>query len=225
MADQDVAAYNFDGGSAANTVFNQTVAGGSAGFALSPIQGSTGAFVTQYTNIALTKADLPRVNATFRDFNDQPELRFIKESFRVVRKADTLDTINVADFFHPLQSFSNFQKQTFTIGPNTSANIDPSNFDDTLGEVSMIVARAYYLPEANPQQRLLFWDYKNTGRNPMGEIMILTGAVKDGALWKGWNVDPFTSGSHTGTPDIAIGGFTFSNPTQWTVKLTILIAN
>lgn len=225
MADQDVSAYNFDGGSASNTVFNQTVAGGSAGYALSPVQGASGGFVTQYTNIALNKGYLPRIDATFRDFNDQPELRFIKESFRVVRKADTLDTVNVSDFFHPLQSFSNFQKQTFTIGPNNSANLDPSNFDDTLGEVSMIIARAYYLPEASPNQRLLFWDYRNTGRNPMGEIMILTGAVKNGAYWKGWNVDPFSTEDHTDNPDISIGGFTFSNPTQYSVKLTILIAN
>jgi len=225
VKDQDVPAYNFDGGSASNTSFPQTVAGGSSGFALSPMEGSSGGFVTQYTNIALNKSYLPRIDATFRDFNDQPELRFIKESFRVVRKADTLDTLNVAEFFHPLQNFSDFQKQTFTIGPNNSINLDPSSFESTLGEVSLIMARAYYLPEANPNQKVLFWDYKNTGRNTMGDFMILTGAVKNGSEWKGWNVDPFQTLGHTGPADMTRGGFIFSNPTQLTVKLTILTAN
>jgi hypothetical protein len=225
VADQDVSSFNFDGGSASNTSFNQTVAGGSAGFALSPTEGGTAAFVTQYTNIALTKEQFPRINATFKDFNDQPEVRFIKESFRVVQKADTLDTVNLADFFHPLQNFSDFQKQTFNIGPHNSANLDPSSFDSTLGEVSFIIARANYLPEAGVNERILFWDYKNTGRNTMGQFMVLTGAVKNGLSWKGWNVDPFSTYDHNGPANITAGGFTFTNPTQWTVKLTIITAN
>lgn len=225
MADQDSISYNFDGGSASATSDTAFVAGGSAGFALSPSQGATAAFVTEYINVALTKDQLPRIDATFRDFNDQPELRFIKESFRVVQKADTLDTVNVADFFHPLQNFSDFQKQTFTIDPRSSANLDPSSFDSTLGEVSFIIARAYYLPEAGVDERIIFWDYKNTGRNTMGQFMILTGAVKNGLNWKGWDVDPFSTYGHTGPANIASGGFTFTNPTRWAIKLTIITAN
>lgn len=224
MADQDISTNNFDGGGASPDGVS-TITGGSAGFPLAPMEGASGGFITQYTNIALTKEVLPRVDATFKDFNDQPELRFIKESFRVVRKADTLDAVNVADFFHPLQDFSGYEKQTFSIGSTNSVNIDPSSFESTNGEVSMLMARAYYLPEANPNERILFWDYKNTGRNPMGQFMVLTGAVKDGANWKGWNVDPFSTYGHTGPANISNGGFIFTNPTPWTVKLTIIIAN
>jgi phage terminase large subunit-like protein len=59
----------------------------------------------------------------------------------------------------------------------------------------------------------------------MGQFMVLTGAVKNGLSWKGWNVDPFSTYDHNGPANITAGGFTFTNPTQWTVKLTIITAN
>lgn len=217
---------NYDGGTA-NSVGGVNIPGGSAGFALDPMQGTTGPqiFVTTYTNIALTKATLPRIDATFRDFNDQPQIKFIKESFDVVQQADTLDYLNVAAFFHPLQSFSDFQKQTFVIGPRNSVNLDPSGFEGTSGESSMLIARAYYLPETEEDQKVLFWDYKGMGRNTMGQFMILTGAIKEDTHWKGWDLDPFSTYGHTGNPNPELGGFVFTNPTDKNVKLTILTAN
>jgi hypothetical protein len=217
---------NFNGGSA-NSTEGLSIPGGSAGFALDPMQGTTGSqtFSTTYTNIALTKATLPRIDATFRDFNDQPEIRFIKESFNVVQKSDVLDYINVSDFFHPLQSFSDFQKQTFVIGPRNSINLDPSGFEGTSGESSMLIARAYYLPETEEDEKILFWDYKGMSRNVMGQFMILTGAIKEDTHWKGWDLDPFSTYGHTGGANSSQGGFIFTNPTDKNVKLTILTAN
>ena len=217
---------NFEGGSAYSTG-GDIFPGGSAGYPLSPMEGVTGPqdFVTTYTNIALKKETLERIDATFKDFNQQPEIKFIKESFNVVQQADTLDFLNLADFFHPLQSFSDFQKQTFIIGPRNSVNIDPSGFEGTLGEASMVMARAYYLPETPADEKVLFWDYKGMGRNTMGQFMVLTGAVKEDAHWKGWDLDPFSTYGHTGPANLSQGGFTFTKPTDNNVKLTIITAN
>lgn len=217
---------NFEGGSAFNSS-GDILPGGSAGYPLNPMQGVTGPqeFITKYTNIALTKDTLQRVDATFKEFNEQPEIKFIKESFDVIQKADTLDYLDVADFFHPLQSFSDFQKQTFVIGPRNSVNLDPSGFEGTSGESSMLIARAYYLPETPADQKILFWDYKGIGRNTMGQFMILTGAIKEDTHWKGWDLDPFSTYVHTGDADSSQGGFIFTNPTDNNVKLTIITAN
>ena len=108
MADQDIASYNFDGGSAFSDGGNQ-IAGGSAGYPLNPMSGTTGGFDTVYTNLASNRDSLPRIEATFREFNEKPELRFVKESLVVTQKADTLDYLDIASFFHPLQDFSDFQ--------------------------------------------------------------------------------------------------------------------
>ena len=224
MADQDIASYNFDGGSAFSDGGNQ-IAGGSAGYPLNPMAGTTGGFDTLYTNLAINRDSLLRIEATFREFNEKPELRFVKESLVVTQKADTLDYLDIASFFHPLQDFSDFQKQTFTIGPLNSVNIDPGSFEGTLGEASMIVARAYYLPESKADERILFWDYKGNSRNIMGKFMVLTGAIKKDLHWKGWDLDPFSTYGHTGPANIGNGGLSFSNPTSKTVKLTIITAN
>ena len=224
MADQDIASYNFDGGSAFSDGGNQ-IAGGSAGYPLNPMSGTTGGFDTLYTNLAINRDSLLRIEATFREFNEKPELRFVKESLVVTQKADTLDYLDIASFFHPLQDFSDFQKQTFTIGPLNSVNIDPGSFEGTLGEASMIVARAYYLPESKADERILFWDYKGNSRNIMGKFMVLTGAIKKDLHWNGWDLDPFSTYGHTGPANIGNGGLSFSNPTSKTVKLTIITAN
>lgn len=224
MVDQNNSDLNFDGGSSTG-VGTSSFYGGSSGYPLNPLDGATGGFYTLYTNIAQTKADLPRIDATFRDFNDPSELKFIKESFRVVQQADTLDFLNLVDFFHPLQSFSDFQKQTFVIGPENSVNIDPSSFDSTNGEVSMIMARAYYLPEAEEDEKVLFWDYKGQTRNIMSQFMVLSGAIKNGYSWKGWDLDPFSTYGHTGPANLGNGGLLFTNPTPNNVKLTIITAN
>jgi hypothetical protein len=224
VAEQDISSYNFDGGSALTDAGDQ-IAGGSAGYPLNPMSGTTGGFDTVYTNIAINRDTLARVEATFREFNEKPELRFIKESLVVTQKAATLDYLDVASFFHPLQDFSDFQKQTFTIGPLNSVNIDSGSFEGTLGEASMVIARAYYLPESAVDERILFWDYKGNSRNIMGKFMVLTGAIKKDLHWKGWDLDPFSTYGHTGPADIGNGGLSFTNPTSRTVKLTIITAN
>jgi hypothetical protein len=224
MANQEDDILNLDGGSSVNG--SNQVLGGDSSYPLSPQSaGSTAGFFTNYTNVALTERDLRRVNATFRRFNDKPKTKFIKDYYAVIRKEETMDRVSLAEFFHPLQSFSEYQKQTFVIDPLTSVNLDPSSFALTEGEVSFIVAKAEYLPEADANEKILFWDYANTPRKVMGSIMILSGAVKNGSIWRGWDVDPFSTYNHTTPPDINDGGITFTNPTYKTVKLIVLIAN
>jgi hypothetical protein len=215
---------NIDGGSSLNS--SSELIGGNSEYPLSPQNsGSTGGFLTNYTNIALKNTDLKRVNATFRRFNDQPKVKFIKEYYSVIRKEETLEKINLSDFFHPLQSFSEYQKQTVIIDPLTTINLDPSSFYSSEGEVYLVVAKAEYLPEAEDNEKILFWDYKNTPRKIMGSIMILSGSIKNGYPWHGWDVDPFSTYGHTGPSDINQGGISFTNPTSKTVKLIVLTAN
>ena len=87
------------------------------------------------------------------------------------------------------------------------------------------MARAFYLPETPIDEKILFWDYKGSGRNLMGQFMVLTGAIKENSIWKGWDLDPFSTYGHTGPADSANGGFIFTNPTDRNVKLTIITAN
>ena len=222
--EQDDDILNIDGGNSLNS--SSQISGGDSTYPLPPqSSGSTGGFFTNYTNVAQLDRDLRRVNATFRRFNDKPKTKFIKDYYSVIRKEETMDKVSLSDFFHPLQSFSEYQKQTFVIDPLTSINLDPSSFALTEGEVSLIVAKAEYLPEAESNEKILFWDYANTPRKIMRSIMILSGAVKNGSLWRGWDIDPFSDYAHTSPPDINSGGITFTNPTQKNVKLTVLIAN
>lgn len=214
---------NFEGGNSLQT--GQTsIIGGDSTFAIVPA-GATAGFDIIYQNIAKTIPELEIIEATFQRFNDPNEVEFIKESFEVVYQDKTLDKLDVVDFFHPLQSFSNYQKQTFVISPRASANLDPSSFTSTNGEVSMIIAKAEYLPGTPIEKKVIFWDYKGNQRNVMGEIMILTGAIKEDASWRGWDVDPFSTYGHTGPANSANGGFIFTNPTDSEVQLTVITAN
>lgn len=215
---------DFYGGSASE-IGSELFVGGSAAYPLDPLGGSTGGFETRYTNIAEITQDLERVEATFKRFNDPTEVKFIKESFRVIQQSQTLNYLDLVDFFHPLQDFSEFQKVSMIIGPRSSANLDPGSFYGTTGEVSMLIARAFYLPETTEDEKILFWDYKANERNIMGEFMVLTGAVKDGSQWRGWDVDPFSTYGHTGNANSSNGGFIFTNPTDYNVKLTVIVAN
>jgi hypothetical protein len=215
---------NFDGGSASSAGPVNFI-GGSSLYPTDSLGGSTGGFDTLYTNIALTYPDLDRVKATFERFNDPTEIKFIKESFTVTKQSQTLNKLDLIDFFHPLQEFSEYQKQSILIGPRSSVNIDAGSFYGTTGEVSMFIAKANYLPESGDNDKILFWDYKTNPRQIMGEIMILTGAVKGGSQWRGWDMDPFSTYGHTGNANSAQGGFIFTNPTDYNVNLTVIAAN
>ena len=209
MADPNDEILNIDGGNSSNS--SSEISGGNSEYPLSPQPaGATGGFLSNYTNIALIKSDLKRINATFIRFNDQPKVKFIKEYYSVIRKEETMDKVSLAEFFHPLQSFSEYQKQTVVIDPLTTINLDPSSFYSTEGEVSLIVVKA---------------EYGNTPRKIMGSIMILSGSIKNGSIWHGWDIDPFSDYAHTANPDINDGGISFTNPTEKTVKLIILTAN
>ena len=222
MADQeDQNINNFDGGSASLPGLTPLI-GGSSLFALDPANGATGDFTTTYINIARDRKSLiDGIQATFTRFNEPTKIRFIKESLNVVNQSKTMDFLDLTNFFHPLQSFSDYQKQTILIAPNTSFNLDPSSFYSTNGEISMLIARAYYLPETVSDDQILFWDYKANQRNIMGKFMVLTGAIKNGSSWKGWDINPFDDGQ----PYSSLGGFIFTNPTSFEVKLTIITAN
>ena len=224
MANQDDQILNIDGGNSIASGSN--LSGGDSSYPLSSQpSGASGGFLTTYTNVALTKKDIKRIDATFRRFNDQPKVKFIKEYYSVIRKEETMDKVSLVEFFHPLQSFSDYQKQTVVIDPLTTINLDPSYFNSTEGEVSLIVVKAEYLPEADTNEKMIFWDYGNTPRKIMGSIMILSGSIKNGFPWHGWDVDPFNTYNHSNPPDINDGGISVTNPTPKTVKLTILITN
>jgi hypothetical protein len=224
MADPNDEILNIDGGNSSGQ--GSEINGGNSQYPLSPQpSGATGGFVTAYANIALQKKDLKRIDATFKRFNDQSKVKFIKEYYSVIRKEETMDKVSLAEFFHPLQSFSEYQKQTVVIDPLTTINLDPSSFYSTEGEVSLLVVKAEYLPEADPNEKMIFWDYGNTPRKIMGSIMILSGSIKNGSIWHGWDIDPFSDYAHTANPDINDGGISFTNPTEKTVKLIILTAN
>jgi hypothetical protein len=219
MADNQM--LNLDGGDSLNPGFEIT--GGDSQYYMGT--GSTGGFFTEYTNVAKTFSDLRRINATFKRFNDPSKIKFIKDYFCVTRKEETMDKISVTDFFHPLQSFSEYQQQTVVLDALSTINLDPSSFYSTLGEVSLIVVKAQYLPEAELNERIIFWDYGGTPTKIMGSLMILSGAIKNGSHWHGWDVNPFDNYDQSFQPTIGEGGISFNNPTQKKVKLTILTAN
>ena len=201
--------------------------GGDSQFTLNPMgtTGATGGFVTTYKNIALSRPQFRSIEATFQRFNNPTQLKFIRESLRVINGAETYDSLDLKYFFHPLQSFSNYQKQTIVIYPETSFTLDSGSFTSTNGEISFLIAKAEYLPEAEDNEHILFWDYRANNRNIMGKILILTGAIKRGSSWKGWDVDPYPDYDHQDNPNSADGGFIFTNPTTKSVRLTIITAN
>ena len=217
---------NYVGGDSTQSQGTQ-IFGGDSEYVLSPLgaSGPTGGFVTTYMNIALTRPQFRSIEATFQRFNNPTQLKFIRESLRVTQGAETYDSLDLKYFFHPLQAFSNYQKQTIVIYPETSFTLDPGSFTSTNGEISFLIAKAEYLPESEENEQVLFWDYRANNRNIMGKILILTGAIKKDASWKGWDIDPYPDYDHNDNPNSANGGFIFTNPTTKAVKLTIITAN
>lgn len=212
--------YNFDGGNSTLGQAYLPLSDGDSSNVLTP--GGTAPFAVDYAIIAVNKTALRRVNLTFADFNDPTNVRFYNTALNVCWQKYTEETLNLVSFFHPIQSFSNYQKQTFNIQARSSINFDVGNFDETYGEVSLLMAQAEYLPHFTEDPfNVLYWNYKNSPRYLMGEFMVLTGAVKTTGNWKGWQVDPSLEPDYDGiTP-----GFVFTNPTNYTVRLSILTAN
>ena len=216
-------AENFEGGGIGEP--GPQIIGGSSSYPLSPVGPTGNDFFTKYTNVAKTTRQLDVVDATFKRFNTPPVLSFSGDSILINRKTENLESFNISEFFHPLLSFSEYQKQTFVINPRTTINIDNSGFESTNGEVSMIAARAYYLPEAEEEDRVIFWEYQGTQKYPMKDLVILTGAVKNEQTWNGWDVNPFSNYGNTGPAQISNGGLSFTNPTRFNVKLSIIISS
>lgn len=212
--------YNFDGGSSTNS--SNVYLADSTSSQNVFIPGGSAEFKVDYAIIAPNPTALRRVNLTFADFNDPVNVRFYNTALNVSWQKYTEETLNLVSFFHPLQSFSNYQKQTFNIPARSSINFDIGNFDETFGEVSLLMAQAEYLPHLTTDPyNVIYWNYKNSPRYVMGEFMVLTGAVKTSGNWKGWQVDPSLEPEYDGiTP-----GFVFTNPTNYTVRLSILTAN
>lgn len=213
----------FGGGSSAGGTGDGSLFGVGTSVAGLPT-GQTGDFDTKYTLIANTPGSMRRVNLTFSNYNDPKEVRIFNSSLNVTYQANTEEKLDLAEFFYPLQSFSGYQRQTFVIPPDTSINLDPGDFDTTLGEVGLLLAKAEYYADATEDQRLLYWHYNGIRRYIMGSMMMLTGQVKEGSSWKGWEVRPNIE-SQVGYTGAATGGFVFSNPTEYSVKLTILTAS
>ena len=211
---------NYDGGNASETQTLLVVADGDASQILPP--GGSADFLVDYAIIAVNKTALRRVNLTFADFNDPHNVRFYNTALNVAWQKETEQTLNLVDFFHPLQSFSNYQRQTFNIAALSSIHFDVGNFDTTFGEVSLLMVQAEYLPHLTAaEDNVIYWNYKNSPRYTMGQFMTLTGAVKTTSSWFGWQVDPSLEPGYTGIEP----GFVFTNPTNYTVRITILTAN
>ena len=215
---------NFDGGESNQTGTPVDIQGG-VGLSSVLTPGAC-TFTLNYKNVALNRSQLPLIDWTFK-YKNQPAVgRFFKSSFNVCLQADVVDSINLASFFHPLLSFSSYQKQTFVISPETSINLDSSDFQNSGDEIGFLFARAYYLPTAENNEKAIFWEYGNDQRYPMGQIMCLTGAVKDGSAWRGWKINPFETYGHTGpSANLSLGGFSFTNPTSKPVKVVVITAN
>lgn len=211
--------YNYDGGDAYNSS-SLLVSDGNSTSILPP--GASAEFLVDYAIIAPNETALRRVNLTFANFNDPHNVRFYNTAINVSWQKNTEETLNLVSFFQPIQSFSNYQKQTFNLAPLSSINFDIGNFDETFGEVSLLMAQAEFLPHlvADPEN-ILYWNYKNSPRYIMGQFMVLSGAVKTSSNWYGWQVDPSLEPGYDGiTP-----GFVFTNPTNFPVRLTILTTN
>lgn len=214
---------NFYGGDAAYSPTAQDATFGQGTATPGTTSGYYEGWTTQYTLLARTPGSFRRVGLTFANFNDPREVKFFNTSMNVVWQAETELKLGLADFFHPLQFFSSYQSQTFVIGPFTSVYMDPGDFEQTLGEVSLLVAKAEYYADATEEQNFLYWQYGGEERYTMNEFMVLTGAIKNGSSWKGWSTEqyPVEEGPSGGST----GGFTFSNPTEYNVKLTVLVSN
>jgi hypothetical protein len=218
----DLDIYGGDSGGGSTGSNNPFFGLGTAKVGLDP--GLTASFETQYTLVALNEAGLNRVNLTFSDFNDPHYVSFYNTSMNVSWQAETLDKLNLSDFFYPVQSFSGYQMQTFVMSPNTSINLDQGDFDTTLGEIGLLVARAQFYADATENQRMLYWQYGGSDRYIMADFMMLSGQVKNGQVWKGWQTSNDVS-SEIGYTGAATGGFIFSNPTEYQVKLMVLTAS
>jgi len=190
----------------------------SGGYATGPIPpGASGdLFETEYTIIAKSKKDIPRVQLTFCDYNEPRRIRFFHDSFNVVWKKYVEESINLGDFFHPIQSFSGFQNQTFAIKPESCFYFDPGYFEETNDRIGFLFGYAEYLPEAPDNQRSLYWSYGPSGADDndfqnyvMGDFLCLSGAIKEGATGNAWNSK----------------GFYFTNPNENVVRLKIITAN
>jgi hypothetical protein len=210
------------GGSSTNASSGPVFGDGTSTVGLDP--GASATFATKYTLIALTPGSLERVNLTFSDFNDPHEVRFYNTAMNVAWQDVTEQKLDLADFFYPVQDFSGYQQQTFVLAPNTSINLDQGDFDTTLGEVGLLMARAQFYADATPDQRMLYWQYGGSERYIMADFMMLSGQVKNGQVWKGWQTSNDVS-SEVGYTGAATGGFIFSNPTEYQVKLTVLTAS
>ena len=212
--------YNYDGGNASDESGLYLADSSKAENIFIP--GGSADFLVDYAIIAPNKTALRRVNLTFANFNDPVNIRFYNTALNVSWQKFTEVTLDLVSFFHPLQNFSNYQKQTFNIPARTTVNFDTGNFDETYGEASLIMVQAEYLPHlVDDPFNLIYWNYKNSPRYVMGEFMVLSGAVKTSGNWKGWQVDPSLEPGYDGiTP-----GFVFTNPTNFSVRITILTAN
>ena len=178
--------------------------------------GSGSEFLVDYTITAKTIEDLDRVKLTLSDFNEKRNLRFFQDGFNVVWKQDIEDGIKLSDFFHPLQDFSGYQKQTFVIESNSYIYLDPGYFQETNGNIGFLFARAYYLPKDSDEETpTLYWNYGASGSSGpfetyvMGNLLCLSGVTVEGSTGSGWNSE----------------GFYFTNPTDKNVKLKIITAN
>jgi hypothetical protein len=218
--------YDFDGGASGSS--NLSFASDIQGSSVNPVfVPGVCSFYVNYRNIAKTRDQLSLVNWTFKYQNDPYKMRFFKSGFNIYKQSQVQETIDLSSFFHPLLTFSSYQKQTFNISPLATVTIDSGNYQETGNQASFIFARAYYLPDASPDQKFLFWDYGGNERYPMGEIMSLSGAVKQSVSgWRGWNTSPFAYYGHTGPIyNPSIGGISFTNPTSKVVRLTVIISN
>lgn len=210
---------NYDGGSSMDSSAI-VISGSNSDYVMTP--GGSSDFKIDYTLIAKDKSGLRSLGLTLRDYNDPREVRFYNTAINVAWQDVTEESVDLRYFFHPLQEFSSYLTQTFSIAPLTSFNLDYGSFELTNGEVSLLMTQAEYMPQATDDERILYWNYKGSPRYVMGDFMTLSGAVKEGTIWRGWEIDPFVEPLNA---FVNQGGIVFTNPSNYTVKIKTLIAN
>lgn len=142
-------------------------------------------------------------------------LMFEFSAMTIVDGASNLVTIDLKDFFIPLDQF-NYQE--IKLAANTQKNIDPCGVGDDAGQVQFLALIVEYPRfdtagvEIATDNKYLEWIYPSNGTTfNIGKIMILSGTTAPGL---GWDL--------LGSP----GGFTLKNPhANFDVTIKILMFN
>lgn len=219
----------FDGGDSSQN--NGTfLLGGDGSDLLTPYSNPQIGLDQPYTLAGLGNLKFQRVGLTLSRSTRPLKLVFNNSAFKLINGADDIMVFDVSDFFDPSPEYGGYLKQNIDISPYSTFLLNSGNFAETDGEVDFLFLKATYSIEAADHEKVLSWTYKGQ-TNPMGKLMILSGAVKENVSWNGWDVEPYDlNPPNTGillfpgitAPNYSLGGILITNPTKWSVNLKII---